>query len=716
MSNLISKVSFQRIWLCSMVIVLGTSNVVRAQDKNETITSKTSYEYLQNRSPLAEKPFLELPLGAIQPDGWLHEQLVRMKDGMTGRLDELYPEVVGPRNGWLGGDGDGWERGPYWIDGLLPLAYILEDDKMIEKTQPWIEWTLNNQRKDGYLGPIPFADEPEPEAGLQRGMREDWWPKMVMLKILMQYYSATEDERVITALTKYFKYQLEELPERPLDFLTFWANRRGGDNLQAVLWLYNITGDKFLLELADIIAEQTFPWTEVFLNDITRKQLPNAWSSSGIKYPFEAEEMKDIHVSKLGSLHCVNFAQGIKEPVVYYQYDKDDMHLKASRQGFADINYFHGQPQGMYGGDEPLHGQDPTKGVEFCSISESMYSLETMLPITGDMFYADLLEKIVYNALPTQANDDFTTRQYFQAANQVEISDKLQASYQTQTHEGTDFVYGLLSGYPCCTTNMHQSWPKFVQNLWYASADGGIAAFLYAPNTVRMRVKGGEEVMIKESTQFPFKETVQFELSLTNETAFPFYLRIPDWTEGATININGTPVEFEVENQVAKIDRIWKNGDKITLTMPMHLETSQWFDFAHTIERGPLVYSLRVAGQEKKKNRGDKYGEFTEVYPVDPWNFALMSSDLKSLSSSFEVETKDWDGTYPWNLDNVPIQLKGKGVEIPEWTTVNGVPVFPAWWGRRQKSVEASRVKDITLVPYGATTLRITEFPVFQND
>ena len=101
--------------------------------------------YLQNRAPLQPMPFLELPLGAIKPEGWLKEQLERMASGLTGNLDSIYPEVVGPRNGWLGGDGDGWERGPYWIDGLLPLAYILDNERLKEKVRPWIEWTLNHQ-------------------------------------------------------------------------------------------------------------------------------------------------------------------------------------------------------------------------------------------------------------------------------------------------------------------------------------------------------------------------------------------------------------------------------------------------------------------------------------------------------------------------------------------------------------------------------------------
>jgi hypothetical protein len=150
--------------------------------------------YQNNREPLRPNPYIELPLGAIKPQGWLHDMLVRQKDGATGNLDKLYPLVMGQRNGWLGGDGDQWERGPYWIDGLLPLAYILNDQALIAKTKPWIEWALNSQQPDGYFGP---EKDYSPEPGVQRDNSRDWWPKMVMLKILKQYYAATGDQRVI---------------------------------------------------------------------------------------------------------------------------------------------------------------------------------------------------------------------------------------------------------------------------------------------------------------------------------------------------------------------------------------------------------------------------------------------------------------------------------------------------------------------------------------
>lgn len=162
-----------------------------------------------SRAPLWQNDYVELPLGAIKPQGWLREMLIRQKNGATGNLDKLYPIVMNERNGWLGGDGDQWEPGPYWIDGLLPLAYILEDKELIAKTNPWIEWSINSQQPDGYFGP---SKDYSPEQGMQRDNSRDWWPKIVMLKILKQYHTATGDQRVIRLMTNYFKYQLKELP------------------------------------------------------------------------------------------------------------------------------------------------------------------------------------------------------------------------------------------------------------------------------------------------------------------------------------------------------------------------------------------------------------------------------------------------------------------------------------------------------------------------
>ena len=155
---------------------------------------------MKNRAPLASSAFYLLPLGSIRPRGWLAEQLHVQANGLGGHLDETWADV-GPNSGWLGGSGESWERGPYFLDGLIPLAYLLDDDALKAKAQKFIDWTLDHQAANGMIGP---------------SSNNDWWPRIVMLKALTQYHDATGDARVIPVMDKYFRYQLGELPTRPL--------------------------------------------------------------------------------------------------------------------------------------------------------------------------------------------------------------------------------------------------------------------------------------------------------------------------------------------------------------------------------------------------------------------------------------------------------------------------------------------------------------------
>ena len=666
----------------------------------------------KQRSEITPSAYRLLPLGDVRPEGYLKETLRRMGDGMTGKLDSLYPEVVGPRNGWLGGDGDGWERGPYWIDGLLPLAYLLDDAALKAKALAYVDWTLDNQAADGYLGPVPFEEDPGYEPGLQRTQRRDWWPKMVMLKVLRQYYEATEDERVLPALHRYFRYQLQKLPNRPLDADTFWANRRGADNLQVVLWLYELSGEDYLLELAEMLREQTFPWDRVFTNEPTpgRPEAPGSFGISG-RYPFDSTAIAKISLADQGTIHCVNIAQGLKQPAVLYHLTGEERYLEALERGINDLKKYHGQVQGMYGGDEPLHGDDPTQGIEFCAISEAMFSLESIVQLTGNVEMADLLERITYNALPTQAADDFSGRQYFQAANQIELKRHVGNSFENRNHHGTDFVYGERTGYPCCTTNMHQSWPKFVRNLFYGTAGGGVAALQYGPASASLTVGDGAQASIRESGGYPFREQIRFDLTLDRPADFAFDLRIPHWAEGATVQINEEAAQAVTTGTVAQIERRWEDGDVLILHLPMRLTVSTWFEFSQAVERGPLVFALGVPGRYTRQV-DENYGPYTEVTPTAPWNFGLLRAELDKLNNDVTVEEVDWDGRYPWTLSDAPLRLRMPALRVPEWQAEGGVPHLPAFWGGGDRR-DSGQVEEITLVPYGCTELRIAQFPVY---
>lgn len=581
--------------------------------------------YQGNRPPLVEKSYIGLPLGSIHARGWLEEMLLRQASGATGHMDTLYPEVMGERNGWLGGDGDQWERGPYWIDGLLPLAYILDDDALKAKVQPWVEWALSSQREDGYFGPA--KDYPY-EPGLQRDNSADWWPRMVMLKILQQYWSATQDERVIDFMSAYFRYQLE-------------------------------------------------------------------------------------------TIHCVDLAQGMKAPVIYWQQHPEDIYIESVEAGLEDIRLLHGQPQGMYGGDEAIHGSCPTQGSELCSAVELMFSLEKMLEVTGNTSFADHLERIAFNALPTQISDDFRYKQYFQQPNQIAVTRAHRNFYVDESHGGTDVLFGTRTGYPCCYSNMHQGWPKFTQNLWYATAEGGVAAMVYSPSEVTLKVGGGREVTITEDTVYPMGDEIRFEIRMSGRKGerFPFLLRRPGWCDEPEVAVNGEIFNVNLESDVMKIVREWKDGDVVCLRLPMEVEVSKWHENSVAVERGPLVYALGLAEHwEKKYLSGDEavqFGlEYYEVTTTDKWNYGLVESMVRNPGScTVEIDESKASEKFFWNMEGAPVRIRVWAQEHPYWEKY-GPDAGPLPFSVRTSPYPE---EEIVLVPYGCTTLRISEFPVVRH-
>lgn len=637
-----------------------------------------------------------IPLGSIKPRGWLLDQLQTMRDGSTGRLDDMHPKIR-DNNGWLGLEGDGWEETPYWLDGAVPLTYLLDDANMKAKIIRYINWTLNNQRPSGYFGPIT---KQEREKGIEItpdncSAGEDWWPKMIMLKVLRQHFEATSDPRVIPFMKKYFAYQARALDNCPLGKWTEWAASRGTDNVMMVQWLYQKTGDKSLLALAEKIDKQSFAWSDWLGN---RDWV--MWAA--------ANQTEELWMRR----HAVNIGMALKAPAINYQRTRDPKYLRAIKTGWNDLMSLHGLPMGIFSGDEDLHGNAPTQGVELCAIVESMFSLENMISITGDVQYMDALERMAFNALPAQTTDSFNEKQYFQIANQVQISRGV-FDFSLPFDRQMNNVLGLRSGYTCCTSNMHQGWTKFASHLWYETSDDGVAALAYSPCQLTTEVGvSGTPVVINEVTNYPFEDQIHFEISTKKAVEFPLKLRVPSWCREGVVILNGKILRTARGGEVISIRRVWENFDKVTLQLPMEVTTNRWGKNSRSIERGPLVYALKL-GERWEKSNDEKQGDYFSVFPEGDWNFGLVRDVVDNPAKRVEVRLKPQTGKFKWNLQHAPVELVASARKIPAWKAVDGVAHQPV---TDRTGIYRGEVSDdverITLVPYGFTKVRIVAFPV----
>jgi hypothetical protein len=640
-----------------------------AQAPVTSVAMPVSTSPVATRAPLHAGAFQLLPLTAVKPRGWLRRQLEIQASGLGGHLDEFWPDL-GRDSAWLGGAGEGWERGPYFLDGLVPLAYLLDDRRLIAKVTPWIEWTLTHQRADGGIGPPK---------------NEDWWPNMIMLKVLTQYQEATGDPRVVPFMRRYFAHQAAAMAQRPLHE---WAIYRWQDEVLSVVWLYNRTGDASLLDLARLLQRQGFDWKRQFANFTYTDKVTKA-------------------DAKLNT-HVVNNAMALKTSAVWWQVSGDAADRAAAQQQLEVMDRYHLLPSGVHAGDEHYAGRNPSQGTELCAVVEGMFSIEQLLAILGDAALGDRLEKIAYNALPGTFDGDMWAHQYDQQPNQVLCS--LRPRQWTSNGPEAN-LFGLEPNFGCCTANFHQGWPKLVASLWMATPDGGLVAGAYGPSELKTTVAGNVPVTVVEETEYPFRDTVSFVVSPARAAAFPLLLRIPAWAAGASVMVSGAPQAGVRPGSFHRIERTWQPGDRVTLRLPMTVRASRWFNDSVSLERGPLVYALRIGVDWRELRTGMKNparapAKDWELHPTTPWNYAL-SIDLARLDAAVAVREKPV-GRTPFSHDGAPIELTVQGRRLPAWTMVDGSAAAPPQSPVRTDTPPES----LTLVPYGAAKLRITAFPL----
>jgi DUF1680 family protein len=522
---------------------------------------------------------------------------------------------------------------------------------------------------------------------------KDWWPRMVMAKALAQFHEATGDSRVLSVLTKYFHYQLEQLPAHPL---RDWGRFRWQDEVIVVQWLYDKTGDSKLIELCHLLKKQGFNWEDFFAefpltNPVTREVL-HSKEKSGTNHDLAMEA------------HGVNNSQALKVAAVQYRMSGDRSAAASFERQISALDKYHGAPNGIFTCDEHLGGIDPSHGSELCSVVETMFSLEVVLAAFGKAEVGDRIEKLAFNALPGTFSDDMWAHQYDQQSNQIQCS----LNSKPWTTNGPEAnLYGLEPHFGCCTANFHQGWPKFTSSLWMARGDDSLVAALYAPCEVKTSVRG-IAVRIAEETDYPFRDTIAITVHPERAIEFAILLRIPAWADKASVEVNGRSFSASLKpGTFAEVRRNWNAGDRVVLKLPMQPRVSRWFHNSIAVERGPLVFSLDP-GQSWVKLRDRGMTADWQVFPTRSWNYGLK---VDERSAAFLQVIEKSVPPRPFGGADSPVQIMIEGQRLTEWLSEDGVarplPLSPISSHEPQET--------LVLIPYAGAKLRITAFPQLEN-
>ncbi|GGJ77478.1 hypothetical protein GCM10011583_06050 [Streptomyces camponoticapitis] len=620
--------------------------------------------YTPNVAPLAPTAFQKLPLGSVTPRGWLTGQLRLLLDGLFGRYAEVSHFLRFDDSGWVHPEKNGWEEVTYWLRGYVDLAALTGDEAALATARRWIDAIIATRQPDGFFGPTRLR------TALNGG--PDFWPYLPLLQALRSHEEFTGDERVVPFAVPFLRYMNAQGPGA---FNSSWVSKRWGDGLDIVFWLYNRTGESFLLELADKMHTHGANWVDNFPD-----------------------------------LHNVNIAQGFREPAQYALRSGSAELTRATYRSYAAVMGTYGQfPGGGFAGDENSRPgfDDPRQGFETCGTVEFMASHELLTRITGDPVWADRCEELAFNLLPAATDPRGRGIHYVTSANSIELDNTAKNQGQYQNGFAMQAYKPGIDTYRCCPHNYGMGWPYFTEELWLATPDRGLAAAMYAPSQVRAKVADGTEITVTESTDYPFKETVTLTVGTPRRLAFPLYLRIPGWCDDPQLSVAGRRVAVPGDGpRFFKVEREWRDGERVTLRLPQRTTVRTWDDNhgSVSVDHGPLTYSLRI-GERYERFAGTEDFPELSVHPTTPWNVGLAPDPLRGLR--FTADSGPLAAN-PFTHEGTPVRITTSARRIEEWVADDQRVVAPL---QDSPARSTAPPEQVTLVPMGAARLRITAFP-----
>ena len=671
-----------------VVFILGAGFFVLAEETPKA--APTAERHGANRPPLAQNRFVRLPFGSVMPEGWLKRQLLLEADGMARHLldPKAFDRIVAPCR--QNGEAEVTYQQGVYQEGIITLAWMTRDEVFLRKAKESMEKTL--------------AEDPTDLGKTQANFDAVLYKRSRQCRSFVEYYEATHDKRLLSWLESFY-----DAWGKSKEKLSWWPQSATTDLFLVGIWLYNQTGHASILEVIRARSAFVEPVADSFL-----------------RFPQGDYEKHNVVVAWISRL-----------PGILYQVKPEDRYRQATFEGIARREQQFGQIGGRYTGHEHYckleNGRRPTNGTELCGVIEYMYSMEKLFEIFGECSLADRLELLAYNSLPGGCTADFFFHQYDQQANQVNVSVAKRGFDNSETAN----LYGVAPHYPCCSFNWHHAWPRFVEHLWMATPDRGLAAVVYGPSRVEAVVADGQPVTITETTDYPFDGRIRLRLNVKAPVQFPLYLRIPGWAEDASFTYRGKTVPCP-KGALFKAQHTWRPDDECLLTLPMEVRTEPQLNNSIAVLRGPLYFSLRIG--QSYRDLGSK--ESWEILPTTPWNYGLeltretasqrteviqnpvgdfpfagRAEPLFRRSSDTVVKADEQISAYsrePFSRSE-PVILKVKGRLLPDWSMDKTYPANAAD-PPASPAMSSQPEVDLELVPYGCARLRISAFPWLKPD
>ena len=588
----------------------------------------------------------------LKPSGWLLRQLEIQAEGLSGNLHKIWPDIRD--SAWIGGNREGWERVPYWLDGFIPLAHLLENEDMIATVKKYIDAILSAQEDDGWICPC------------KKGRRPiyDTWALQLICKTLKVYYDCSKDERIPEVIYRALKNYYELLSNGTTK-LFGWAKYRWFETFISLNFLYEKYKEDWIIELAKTIKKQGFDYNTAI----------DSWK-------------KPSHMW-LRKTHIVNLAMMLKSEAVSHDLLGDDYTDNAEKlREFLDK--YNGTAFEGFTGDEVLSGIDPTKGTECCAVVEQMYSYEELFAHTGDTKWAERLEVLAFNALPATLTEDMWTHQYVQQVNQVACQ-KTMIMAPWSTNGPYAHTFGLEPNFGCCTANFNQGWPKFALSTFMHKGDT-ILSSVMLPS-----VLNDNGIKIRLETNYPFENKMRYYID--SERDFNFAIRIPSFAKN--LKVNGESTEASILEFAIKTGKT-----EIVIEFDVTPFFKERPNNLYALQMGSLLFSVPIEYEKEMREyvrrgveRKFPYCDY-QFIPKTPWNYGFSDDD-------FEINFNGI-GNNPFSQDNPPVTIKANlkqinwGLKFPYRSIARKTP----------KSIEPiSEAQKIDLCPYGCARLRMTEMP-----